>query len=73
MNDNSEYRLKYQYDQQHRLGAKWTKNYLDNSKISLKGIVANKIAGIGLSHTKKLTENLSLKVAFSTINRLKVK
>jgi hypothetical protein len=70
--DNSEYRLKYQFDQQHRLGAKWAMNYPD-SKISLHTTLAKKVIGAGLTHTKQLTDNLSLKVTFNITHRLRPK
>eukprot|EP00826_Nyctotherus_ovalis_P014560 TRINITY_DN14069_c0_g1_i4.p1 TRINITY_DN14069_c0_g1~~TRINITY_DN14069_c0_g1_i4.p1 ORF type:complete len:172 (+),score=16.72 TRINITY_DN14069_c0_g1_i4:74-589(+) len=62
--DNSNYMLKYQFDQQHRLGAKWTTKYFDGGKIGIRGAVANKVAEVALSHKKQLTDNLSLKVVF---------
>ena len=70
MGDNSEYRLKYQFDQRHRLGAKWAINYPD-SKISLHTTFAEKVIGAGLSHKKQLTDNLSIKATFNITFRLK--
>lgn len=57
--------LKYQFDQQHRLGAKWTTRHLDGGRIGVRGAVASTVAEVALSHKKQLTRSLSLKVDFA--------
>ncbi len=59
---DSEYKLKYAFDQAQRLAAKYRYHYSDTSAVSFGASLAASAVGVGVHHSHQLADNMSVKV-----------